>query len=58
MNGYGRGDLLVKVNVWIPKNLSKEDKKTMEEFKKQAFLKPADVDAKKGFFRKMKDFFE
>lgn len=58
VNGYGRGDLLVKVNVWIPKNLSKEDKKTMEELKKQAFLKPADVDNKKGFFRKMKDFFE
>ena len=30
VNGYGKGDLLVKVNVWIPKNLSKEDKKTME----------------------------
>lgn len=58
VNGYGKGDLLVKVNVWIPKNLSKEDKKTMEELRQQAFLKPADVDAKKGFFRKMKDFFE
>ena len=40
VNGYGKGDLLVKVNVWIPKNLSKEDKKTMEELKNQSFLKP------------------
>lgn len=23
VNGYGKGDLLVKVNVWIPKSLSK-----------------------------------
>lgn len=58
VNGYGKGDLLVKVNVWIPKNLSKEDKKTMEELKSQSFLKPSNVDSKKGFFRKVKDFFE
>jgi len=24
---YGKGDLLVKVNVWVPKNLSKDEKK-------------------------------
>lgn len=24
VNGYGKGDLLAKVNVWIPKNLSKD----------------------------------
>ena len=30
VNGYGKGDLLVKVNVWIPKTLSKEDKKIVE----------------------------
>jgi len=58
VNGYGRGDLLVKVNVWIPKNLSKEDRKTMEELKNQSFLQPANVENKKGFFRKVKDFFE
>lgn len=58
VNGYGRGDLLVKVNVWIPKNLSKEDKKIMEDLKGKAFLKPSSVENKKSFFRKMKDFFE
>lgn len=58
VNGYGQGDLLVKVNVWIPKNLSKEDKKTMEDLKDQSFLKPVNVENKKGFFRKVKDFFE
>lgn len=58
VNGYGRGDLLVKVNVWIPKNLSKEDKKTMEELKEKSFLNPSPIENKKSFFRKMKDFFE
>lgn len=58
INGYGKGDLLVKVNVWIPKNLSKEDKKTMEDLKERSFLKPSNVENKKGFFRKVKDFFD
>lgn len=58
LNGYGRGDLLVKVNVWIPKNLSKEDKKQLEALRECSCLKPENVDNKKGFFRKMKDFFE
>lgn len=58
VNGYGKGDLLVKVNVWIPKNLSKEDRKTMEDLKERPFLQPTNVEDKKGFFRKMKDFFE
>ena len=58
VNGYGKGDLLVKVNVWIPKNLSREDKKVMEDLKEQTFLRPVNVENKKGFFRKVKDFFE
>ena len=58
VNGYGKGDLLVKVNVWIPKNLSKEEKKVIEDLKERSFLKPEKMDNKKGFFRKMKDFFE
>lgn len=58
VNGYGKGDLLVKVNVWIPKNLSREDKKTMEDLSGKEFLKPEKMESQKGFFRKMKDFFE
>lgn len=58
VNGYGKGDLLVKVNVWIPKNLSKEDKKTVEGLKGKEFLQPSATEGRKGFFRKMKDFFE
>lgn len=58
VNGYGKGDLLVKINVWIPKNLSKEDKNLVEDLKTRSFLKPESMENKKGFFRKMKDFFE
>ncbi len=30
VNGYGRGDLLVNVNVYIPKTLTKEEKNSLE----------------------------
>lgn len=58
INGYGKGDLLVKINVWIPKNLSKEEKKMMEKLQENPIFKPGNVDEKNGFFKKVKDFFE
>ncbi|MDR1756336.1 MAG: molecular chaperone DnaJ [Culturomica sp.] len=58
INGYGKGDLLVKVNIWVPRNLSKEDRKTVEEMKAQEFLKPEKMEGKSSFFQKVKDFFE
>ena len=57
VNGYGRGDLLAKVNVWIPKNLSKDEKKLVEKMKEAEGFKPGSGD-KKSIFSKMKDFFD
>lgn len=57
VNGYGKGDLLAKVNVWIPKNLSKEEKKLVEKMKEAEGFKPGAND-KKSIFSKMKDFFD
>lgn len=57
VNGYGKGDLLAKVNVWIPKNLSKDEKKLVEKMKDTEGFKPGSND-KKSIFSKMKDFFE
>jgi len=31
VNGYGKGDLLISVNVWTPQNLSSDEKSTMED---------------------------
>ena len=33
INTYGRGDLLVNVNVWTPQHLSSEEKKLMEKLR-------------------------
>ena len=57
VNGYGKGDLLAKVNVWIPKNLSKVEKKLVEKMKEAEGFKPGSGD-KKSIFSKMKDFFD
>ncbi len=62
LNGYGKGDLLVRVNIFIPKHLSKDDKKLMEKMQEAESFKPQKQgkgsEEEQGFFQKMKDFFE
>ena len=58
VNGYGKGDLLVNINVWVPKNLSKEEKKMMESLEESDNFKPDPDETDKTFFEKMKAFFE
>jgi len=55
VNGYGRGDMLVKVNVWIPKNPSKEERSILQKMKDNGDMKPGQSD--KGFFARMKNMF-
>ena len=52
VNGYGRGDLLVNVNVWIPKNVNKDELKIFEKFKDSDSFTPDPDKNDKGFFRK------
>src|SRR5206468_10792163 len=40
INGYGKGDLLVDVNIYTPANLSAEEKKLMEELKTAKNFQP------------------
>ncbi len=57
VQGYGRGDLLVKVNVYIPKNISKDEKKVLEELRKSKNFDVQQVE-ERSFFDRVKDFFE
>jgi molecular chaperone DnaJ len=57
VNSYGRGDLLVNINVWVPKNLSKEERKVMENLHASQNFKPQPSDAERNIFRRMKDIF-
>jgi len=57
INGYGKGDLLVHVNVWTPKTLSKEQKAFFESMKNDDHFSPKPEKSDKSFFEKVKDMF-
>ncbi len=57
VNRYGTGDLLVKINVWIPKNLTKDERKQIEKLSKSKSFHPTPTNEEKGFFQRMKDYF-
>jgi len=58
VNGYGKGDLLVNINVWVPKNLTKDEQKLIEQLSSSDNFKPDPTAADKTFFERMKSFFE
>lgn len=57
INGYGRGDLLVHVNVWTPKTLSKQQKEFFESMREDEHFDPKPESSDKSFFEKVKDMF-
>jgi molecular chaperone DnaJ len=57
INGYGKGDLLVHVNVWTPKTLNKQQKDFFENMKEDEHFQPKPESTDKSFFEKVKDMF-
>ena len=57
VNGYGKGDLLVNVNVWIPKNLTREEQKVVEQFRNSDTFTPRPDADDTGFFDRVKNYF-
>jgi molecular chaperone DnaJ len=57
INGYGKGDLLVHVNVWTPKTLDKKQKDFFENMKNDEHFEPKPESTDKSFFEKVKDMF-
>lgn len=58
VNGYGRGDLLVRVHVWIPKKLSNDEKRALEKLQSSPGFQGGPSESERSFFQKMKDMFE
>jgi len=58
VNGYGRGDLLVTVNVWIPKDVSKEERSLLEKMNMSKNFQPQPTNEDKNFFQKVRNLFE
>ncbi|WP_334112699.1 molecular chaperone DnaJ [Paucihalobacter sp.] len=57
INSYGKGDLLVHVNVWTPKTLSKKQREFFEEMQNDEHFQPKPDNTDKSFFEKVKDMF-
>lgn len=59
IQGYEKGDQLIHINIWVPTNLTAEERKALEVIKKSKNFQPTDSEKKerKGLFDKMKDFF-
>ncbi len=58
VNGYGKGDLLVKVNVWIPKSVSKDDKKLLETMRASESFSAKPTKEDKSFSKRVRNFFD
>lgn len=58
VNGYGKGDILVSINVWIPKQLTKEEQKMVERFVDSDNFVPRPEKGEKNFFERIRNYFE
>jgi molecular chaperone DnaJ len=57
VNGFGKGDQLIHVNVYVPENLSAKERKQMEELEKSENFTPS-ATARKSVFNKFKKMFD
>ncbi len=58
LNSYGRGDILININVWTPQNISGEEKKILEKLRESPNFQPNPGKGDKSFYDKMKEFFQ
>ena len=57
VHGYGTGDLLVNVNVYVPEAVSDKERKVLKEWETSASFEPSKA-AKKTVFSKFKKMFD
>lgn len=57
LNGYGKGDQLIHVNVWTPKQLNKDEREKLESLKDSENFRPNPGKSEKSIFEKVKEFF-
>ncbi len=57
INSYGKGDLIIHVNIFVPEKISKEEQSLIDKMKDLPGFKPGHDQKGKGFFERMKDMF-
>jgi molecular chaperone DnaJ len=57
VDSYGQGDLLININVWTPKKLTKEERELLEKLRDSENFNPDTDHQERGFFDKVRDMF-
>jgi molecular chaperone DnaJ len=55
--GYGNGDLIVNIGVYIPENVSKDEKEAFEKMRTSNNMQPGKKE-KENFFNRFKKIFD
>jgi molecular chaperone DnaJ len=58
VQGYGRGDQLIHVNIWTPQHVSDEEKAALEKMQASENFQPKPTKGEKSFYEKVKDAFK
>lgn len=58
VNGYGKGDLLVKIHAWVPQKLTSEERKQLEKLQQLPNFQVPDESKERNFFDRVKGMFE
>ncbi len=54
---YGKGDQLINVNIWTPRTLTLEETQMLEKMRSMPNFNPKPNSGEKGFFERMKEYF-
>ncbi|SKA20060.1 molecular chaperone DnaJ [Sediminibacterium ginsengisoli] len=57
VQGYGKGDQLIYVNVWTPQQISDEEKAMLDKLSKSENFKPQPGKSEKSFFERVREAF-
>lgn len=60
LNGYGRGDQIVRINIWVPTKLSPRERELLKQLETGEHMTPTEEERNssgRGFFEKVKDAF-
>ena len=57
VDSYGKGDLLVNLNVWTPQQLTSEEREVLEKWREATNFQPDPDPREKGFFDRVRDMF-
>ncbi|HAH60077.1 MAG: molecular chaperone DnaJ [Lentimicrobium sp.] len=58
LNGYGKGDQLININVWTPQNLSREERELLNKLNESSNFHPNPGSKDHSFFDRMKEYFQ